>query len=129
MKCIVCGKEFEGRADAKYCSVTCRSKAHRATDNATDSKINVATDKLSVANATDNATDKKDPLKRITKPPLRATEEWYKSDGYKNLIEELEKKSIEQLEKEGYMVPAWKYAGHKKKPNLQEILNGLSITS
>ena len=29
MKCIVCKKEFEGRKDAKYCSVGCRKKASR----------------------------------------------------------------------------------------------------
>lgn len=31
MKCNVCGKEFEGRADAKYCSSACRVKASRST--------------------------------------------------------------------------------------------------
>lgn len=29
MKCNVCGKEFEGRSDAKYCSSNCRVKASR----------------------------------------------------------------------------------------------------
>ena len=28
-KCIVCGIEFEGRSDAKYCSTSCRKKASR----------------------------------------------------------------------------------------------------
>lgn len=29
MKCNGCGKEFEGRIDARYCSSTCRVRAHR----------------------------------------------------------------------------------------------------
>lgn len=29
MKCIICNKDFEGRADAKYCSANCRVKASR----------------------------------------------------------------------------------------------------
>lgn len=29
MQCIVCGDEFEGRKDAKYCSSKCRVKASR----------------------------------------------------------------------------------------------------
>lgn len=29
MKCAECGAEFEGRADAAYCSATCRQRAHR----------------------------------------------------------------------------------------------------
>lgn len=57
MKCVTCDKEFEAkRADAQFCSSTCRSKKSRATDNlsvalatdkrtATDNSANVATDK------------------------------------------------------------------------------------
>lgn len=29
MKCIVCEKDFEGRADAKFCSAKCRVKYNR----------------------------------------------------------------------------------------------------
>lgn len=29
MKCTICGDEFEGRADAKFCSASCRKKASR----------------------------------------------------------------------------------------------------
>ena len=50
MKCIQCGKEFDGRKGAKCCSPTCRSKYKRATD-----RISVAG---SVASATGNVTDK-----------------------------------------------------------------------
>ena len=52
MTCQQCLKQFESkRADAKFCSATCRSKAKRATDNsATD---NVATDNVTL-NVTDN---------------------------------------------------------------------------
>lgn len=31
MKCTICNKDFEGRADAKYCSPSCRKKASRGT--------------------------------------------------------------------------------------------------
>jgi hypothetical protein len=47
MLCTTCGKEFVSRRkDARFCSVTCRSKCHRATDKpatdiiATDNIIN-----------------------------------------------------------------------------------------
>lgn len=33
MKCHTCGKEFEGRADARYCSAACRKKASRAKES------------------------------------------------------------------------------------------------
>jgi hypothetical protein len=29
LNCIYCGKEFDGRSDAKYCSATCRQGAKR----------------------------------------------------------------------------------------------------
>lgn len=48
MKCTICTQEFESkRADAKFCSSTCRSRAKRnATDNlATDNSVQDATDK------------------------------------------------------------------------------------
>ena len=40
MRCEQCNNEFEGRADARFCSSTCRSRHSRATDN----EISVATD-------------------------------------------------------------------------------------
>jgi len=64
----------------------------------------------------------RDPLKRIT--DARSVElrdgfffykgdkyigNYYKSGIYENLMEELLLKPIEQLEKEGYWIPAWKY--------------------
>jgi hypothetical protein len=30
MICAECGRQFEGRADGKYCSATCRQRAHRS---------------------------------------------------------------------------------------------------
>jgi len=47
MKCLQCKEEFEGRADAKFCSSKCRLIAHR---NETDNEINVSseTDKSKV---------------------------------------------------------------------------------
>ena len=63
MKCEVCGKDFDGRKGARYCSSTCRSKARRATDNLSVAKNRGdATDKsISVANgATDIEKDATD---------------------------------------------------------------------
>lgn len=41
MNCIICEKEFTGRADAKYCSAGCRKKASRgSTDNAVNKSNN-----------------------------------------------------------------------------------------
>jgi hypothetical protein len=56
MRCEVCGGDFGGRSDARYCSSTCRSRRSRATDRG----ISVAgffdaTDKL--GDATDNFVD------------------------------------------------------------------------
>lgn len=47
MRCTVCGKEFNGRADAKFCSASCRKKASRkkvdttSTDERENSPISV----------------------------------------------------------------------------------------
>lgn len=46
-QCIVCEKEFEGRADARYDSEACRKSASRG----------IVTDKLSVTINRDNVTD------------------------------------------------------------------------
>lgn len=54
MKCLNCGKEFKGRADAKFDSAKCRVAYSRVTDN------NSVTDnpKVVTDNVTDNVTDK-----------------------------------------------------------------------
>jgi len=39
MKCLQCKEEFEGRADAKFCSSKCRKQASRVTDNGTKEEI------------------------------------------------------------------------------------------
>lgn len=55
------------------------------------------------------------PLKRITKVPSgRVDPDYYKSMTFQHLVEELDQKSITQLEKEGYWIPAWKLAGKKR---------------
>ena len=51
MLCSTCGKEFEGRSDARYCSAKCRVYAKRnkpVTDNVTDklSVTEVVTDNV-----------------------------------------------------------------------------------
>jgi hypothetical protein len=64
MKCLICNKDFIGRKTARFCSSTCRSKSHRATDIsvATD---NLATDKSATPNATDKVTPKDSCLCKI----------------------------------------------------------------
>jgi len=120
MKCIVCGKEFEAkRKTARFCSEACKQKNKVSVSN--NVGVSVSKRDFSVSNDTVKVSVS-NPLKRITRPPVRASQEWLASDGYKDLIEELEKKPIEQLEKENYFVPAWKYVGHKKKPNIKELL-------
>ena len=53
-KCIVCEKEFEGRADAKFCSASCRVKNNRNkkpglnVTSVTDKVVEPVTDKLNV---------------------------------------------------------------------------------
>ena len=43
--CEVCGNAFEGRADARYCSATCRSRAHRGeTPTETKSRFTIERD-------------------------------------------------------------------------------------
>lgn len=112
MKCEVCGSEFEAkRADARACSPKCRKKLSRGKD---------VTDKSE--SVTDNVTDNPDPLKRITHVPLKGSPEWYASIEYRNLIEELEVKSIAQLKEEGYYIPCWKERGLNKKPTIEEVL-------
>ena len=152
MVCTICGKEFEAeRTTAKYCSGSCRIKAMRnanvtlnnkdvtvTDDSVTKPEVSVTNDvTVTPDNGTDNApkhrpeTNKwdlnlnpeKDPLKRITEiPNSTADMDYYHSQTYKNLIEELESKSIKQLEKEKYFIPAWKISGYKKRPDLSELL-------
>lgn len=125
--CKNCEKEFEAkRADAKFCSGNCRQQFGRrsvtdnvtVSDSVTDKPIKRDKDDLSVTNVTDN-----DPLKRITNPKYvtvcgdthffyrgeRYEGSYFKSKIYEDLMEELVMKPIEQLEAEGYSIPAWKY--------------------
>lgn len=66
MICKQCGKEFEGRADAQYCSANCRKVASRA--NVTDNFV------------TDNVTDNLE-LCRVCKVLLPALENPRKHPG------------------------------------------------
>jgi hypothetical protein len=34
--CVTCGKSFKGRADARYCSTSCRQRAYRERSNLAD---------------------------------------------------------------------------------------------
>jgi hypothetical protein len=66
--CTICENEFEGRADAKFCSGKCRKTASRTqpildvTDNP---KIHVTDNSVTdnLVSVTDNVTDKSDPQK------------------------------------------------------------------
>lgn len=102
MKCTVCDKEFDStRNDAKYCSDACRKKDKRS-ENVRDNQENVR----------DNIkSDKSD-----------ATDNYYESKEYKDLIKHLEETPIEKLKEEGIFIPAWKYAGFKRKPTPKEII-------
>jgi hypothetical protein len=139
-KCETCKIEYEGREDSRTCSPACKKKLQRLKGtikgDIVEAKGDIKeTDSLKGTNAVtmyfvaERGTDlvsEADPLKRITRPPEgKVGPEYYESETYKNLIEELEVKSIEQLKKEKYWIPAWKYAGHKKKPNMDELLKGL----
>jgi len=67
-KCLECGKEFEAvRATAKYCSVTCRSKAHR--------EVSVAGEALSVAENLSVASKEGLSVARVEKEALSVAEE------------------------------------------------------
>lgn len=107
MKCMVCGKEFESkRSTAKFCSDKCKKRYQRglAGQNKEVSGTNDTLKKVSGTN----------PLKRITRPPYKVYDGYYKSDQYKNLIEELDLKPLKQLREEGYQVPVWKLNGLKR---------------
>jgi len=143
LTCTICGNKFEGRVDAKTCSDTCRKNASRVTDNpknVTDNELSVTKPILSVTDSVTatpdgvsenaglnkwdlNLNPEKDPLKRITEIPSDTVDmDYYHSQTYKNLVEELEVKSITQLTKEKYFIPAWKISGNKKKPDVKDSL-------
>ena len=93
-------------------SVTANAENHRA-----ETKSSVT------ANKWDSNLITGDPLKRITKVTTdKIDQDYWTSQTYLNLIEELELKSIKQLEDEGYHIPGWKYAGYKTKPCIKKLL-------
>jgi len=53
---------------------------------------------------------------------VKVTEDYYHSKKYLDLIKHLEETPIKELKKEGLFIPAWKYGGYKKKPDLMAIL-------
>jgi len=108
MKCMVCGKEFESkRSTAKFCSGACKLALHRGKVSVTKKEVSGTNDTLKEVSGTN-------PLKRITRPPYKVYDGYYKSDQYKNLIEELDLKPLKQLREEGYQVPVWKLNGLKR---------------
>lgn len=133
MKCSICQKEFSGkRKTAKFCSTACRVKASRV--SVTSKEISVTKKRVSVTkpevSVTDSVAEKvsvtsvrdnwymeenkrnynPDPLKRITIVTDDApSQRWLESTDYKNLMEELDKKPLAQLEREGYWIPVRKY--------------------
>ena len=115
LTCTICGEEFEGRTDAKFCSDTCRKRASRVTDN--------------IENVTDNGISVTKPEISVTSKPSDVTNnagldklDYYHSKEYLDLVKHLEETPIKELEKEGTFIPCWKHAGYLKKPNVGELL-------
>lgn len=79
MNCTVCGIEFEGRADAKYCSPRCRKEASRnksiVTDNVTLSDIPVTLNFEFYTETVERKTD----MGTVPggKGPIRTAKYWY----------------------------------------------------
>jgi len=147
-KCLNCDQEFDSRSDAKWCSDKCRKQLSRTvkddksdksvrdneisrTNPVNDLKDPVRDNEECVVADTDKArlwdgystySDyEKDPLKRITQIPSgRVRSDYWTSWTYLNLIEELETKELDQLEKEKYFIPAWRYTS-KKRPDINNI--------
>lgn len=144
--CDVCGSIFKGTERAKFCNATCRQKAFRnANVTQKDSSVTkepeivempVMSEPVVVTqtppldkkggNAKKWDSDLKtgDPKVRITKVPTETIDEdYWTSQTYLNLIEELETKEIPQLKAEGYFIPAWKLCGkYDKKPYMKEMI-------
>lgn len=109
--CENCKKEFEAkRGSARFCSDTCRVNF---------SRVSVTGKPVSVTVSVTKVTDK---TVSVTKSEVRVPEDYYHSKKYLDLLKHLEETSIEDLTKEGVFIPAWKYAGFKRKPNAKEII-------
>ena len=89
-----------------------------------EKKVSVTECPVSVTSEELSVTKKTNPLKRITNAKEvnfdghggwyfngeHHRDNYYQSNVYKNLMEELQAKPIKQLESEGYFIPCWKYA-------------------
>jgi len=110
------------RKDALFCSPNCNKK-HQRQKNVPDNNL----DPVVLDNIEKSRSDVRDNYEnasvRITKVPEgKVGPEWYESEDYKNLIEELEVKPIYQLKREGYFIPNWKTLGLKRKPTPDELI-------
>ena len=134
VKCYKCGKEFEGRADAKYCSIKCRVSAKRAGEPITEADVLKAREKLGKPDSLKDVKED-DPttitvaredvplvkkimaeksVKDLSREELYDAigayekDEWSRSPEYQELLDRIEKMTVEQLRDGGYSVPARK---------------------
>lgn len=115
MECEQCGKEYESkRADSRYCGTKCRVTANRnKRNNVTDNAVPVVTDKLDYATikAKDSLTDSAG-----RKYQSYSTNVSNDSLSGEELIFYLDHTPIDQLEEQGFWIPARKYAGKTYNP-------------
>jgi hypothetical protein len=94
-KCLYCGKELDKNKGAKYCN-----DSHRMSFKREGSKTRTSKDQKPEQN-----------------------QNYYDSAEYKQLVKELEEKTVEELEQQGYYIPNWKRIGYKSKSELISKLN------
>ena len=128
MECKQCGVEYDGRADSKTCSTKCRVGLKRYIDKQADVSVTrtrttgckcaIPGDEDYVGCVVDGQIAKPDPIpvKDLTRfelgQAIRAYphDQWINSPEHKELMDRLHYLSPEQLEAEGFHVPAWKVA-------------------
>ena len=94
-KCLYCGKDLsDKKKGSKYCD-----DAHRMSFQREGTRTNLG-----------------------TKPEQGG--DYYKSEKYLQLMKDLESKTVEELEQQGYYVPNWKRQGYKSK---SELISKLKI--
>ena len=140
MKCKECGVEYQSkRSSSRYCSGVCRVNASRNKVSVTDTP-RVSVTPLSVtpirtlstgclvsipgdSDYTGCVVNSKvvtldtPPVKDMSRVQLQQairaypSDQWIDSPEHKELMRRLHTLSVDQLEAEGYYVPAWKRAG------------------
>ncbi len=125
MDCINCGKENEGRS--KYCDNTCKTQYHRNVSPETVSKTDEVKrvdillspgDKLTLKaiKCINNPVHIWNPVKDMGRIDLEQkiraypNDQWINSPEHKELMSRLHSMTVEELEADGYWIPAWKRA-------------------